>query len=191
VFPVFYALFQIQYIFCVFRKGLFIIRVKALQYIIHIPLVIRGPGFMGGIEDNRLVSLLDIPKTIAVAAGADDTDMLGDCLLKKGDDEWKKEVYIQISESFVGWVIRDKQYTYCVYAPGKHPTMDSGSDLYESKCLYDNWADPLQRINLAGSPDHAAIEADLCNRLIACAAKAGEGAIKIQSYLLRDEKSKS
>ena len=36
---------------------------------IHIPLIIRGPGFTGGKKVDKLVTLLDLPPTIFAAVG--------------------------------------------------------------------------------------------------------------------------
>jgi len=145
---------------------------------IHIPMVIRGPGFTGGAEERRLVSLLDVPKTIVEAAGGDSAGMQGDSLLDIGPG-WKQEVYIQISESFVGRAIRTDRYTYCAHAPDKHPWNDSGSDEYRDRRLYDNEKDPYQKENLIGDPEYDGVRADMRMRLIALAEKAGEGKITI------------
>ncbi|MCL2832955.1 MAG: sulfatase-like hydrolase/transferase [Treponema sp.] len=147
---------------------------------IHIPLVIRGPGFPAGLDDKRLVSLLDIPKTIAEAAGGDSCGMQGDSLLdfKK---EWRKEVYIQISESYMGRAIRTDQYTYCVDAPNMHPWNDSYSDVYRDRRLFDNFRDPSQKNNLIDDPYYAEIKADLRTRLAGCAVQAGEKSFTILS----------
>jgi len=144
------------------------------ESVIHIPMVIRGPGFAGGKTDDRMVSLLDIPKTIITAAGADATGMLGDALQNPTCGDWKKEVYVQISESFLGRAIRDARYTYCVYAPDKNPVSNSHANVYQSRCLYDNFTDPLQRVNQLDNPDYSNALDDMKKRLIKKAAEAGE-----------------
>ena len=141
---------------------------------IHIPMVIRGPGFTGGLEEHRFADLLDVPATIVDAAGGDTSGMQGESLLDMGEG-WKKEVYIQISESMVGRVVRTDRYTYCVHAPDRHPWYDDRSDTYLDKFLFDNLKDPNQKTNLADDPAYAEVKADLRMRLLACAAKAGEG----------------
>jgi uncharacterized sulfatase len=104
--------------------------------------------------------------------------MLGDLLLCLEDNK-KQEVYVQISECFVGRAIRTGRYTYCVHALDKHPVHDSGSDVYRDRALFDNEKDPLQKNNLIGDPGYGEIKEDLRKRLIACAETAGEGIIKI------------
>lgn len=139
---------------------------------IRVPLVVRGPGFTGGMEDSHLVSLLDIPKTIVEAAGGDSGGMIWKSLHSQTD---RDAVYIQISESFVGSAVRTDRYTYCVQAPEKHPWNDSTSEVYRDRCLFDNEKDPCQRNNLIHDPAYAEIKADLRIRLIALARQAGEG----------------
>ena len=147
---------------------------------IHIPLVIRGPGFLGGKTAGRLVSLLDIPKTIVAAAGADSTGMLGDPLQDIFTaKDWKSEVYIQISESYLGRAIRTEQYTYCVYNPEMDPNAESRSDVYTERFLFDNITDPNQRNNLIIQPEYDKIREKLRERLIACAKGAGDGEITV------------
>lgn len=147
---------------------------------IHIPLIIRGPGFTGGVKADRLVSLLDIPKTIVTAAGADDTDMRGDALQNIFTAEnWKDAVYIQISESYLGRAIKTQRYTYCVYDPNKNPVKESKSDVYKERFLFDNELDPYQKNNLIYDPRYADTKAELRKRLIEMARDAGEGNITI------------
>ena len=143
---------------------------------IRVPLVVRGPGFTGGKIDSRLVSLLDIPKTIVDAAGGDNGGMAGESLFgQTGRDA----VYIQISESFVGRAVRTGRYTYCVHAPGKHPWNDSASEIYRDRRLFDNDTDPCQETNLIYDPAYTEIKADLRAKLISLARQAGEGTITV------------
>ena len=116
---------------------------------IHIPLIIRGPGFLGGKKEEKLVSLIDLPTTILKLADVEADFMQGrDLQTIFTDDEWENEVYIQISESMVGRVLRTKRYKYVIHAPQKHPLQDDGSDIYEEGWLYDLEKDPLEQHNL-------------------------------------------
>jgi len=76
----------------------------------RIPLVISGPGFTGGRVVSDLVSLIDIPPTFLASAGIPVPDyMRGRALnpLASGEaGEWRKEVYMEISESHIGRAIR-------------------------------------------------------------------------------------
>ncbi|MCL2878717.1 MAG: sulfatase-like hydrolase/transferase [Treponema sp.] len=149
---------------------------------IHIPLIIRGPGFMGGKTADRLVSLLDLPKTIVTAAGADSMGMRGEPLQDVFTaPEWKREVYIQISESYVGRALRTEQYTYCVYAPDKNPNTDSSAKEYTERYLFDNKKDPDQKNNLIHMANYNKIKARLRKCLITLAREAGEGEISIKA----------
>lgn len=142
---------------------------------IHIPMVIAGPGFTGGRDVNRVAELIDIPKTILDIAGADDSGVRGESLRAAlTAEDWRDEAYIQISESFVGRALRDKRYTYCVWAPDRLPAKDMHSDTYVEKHLFDNEVDPLQKNNLVADPAHAELRARLAERLKARAAEACE-----------------
>lgn len=148
---------------------------------IHIPMVISGPGFRQGRTAEGMVSLLDIPITVVTAAGADAGGMRGDPLQRIFDDRrWKEEVYIQISESYVGRALRTRRYTYCVYDPLKNPNKESGSSSYTERFLFDNETDPAQKRNLIAAPEHAPLRAELRTRLAALAREAGEGDIAIR-----------
>lgn len=151
---------------------------------IHIPMIIRGPGFKGGKTADNMVSLIDIPKTIITAAGGDGTNMHGDSLQNIFTAEvWKDEVYIQISESYLGRAIRTRQYTYCVYSPDKNPNTESKADVYMERYLFDNEKDPVQKNNLILQPQYSRIKAELKERLIVRAKDAGEGDIRINNNL--------
>jgi len=151
---------------------------------IHIPMMISGPGFSGGRLENNLVSLMDIPKTILTLAQGDTSGMRGDSLqdlasgLSKGGQ--KKDIYIQISESFLGRALRTERYTYCVYNPDKNPNKEYLTDSYTERFLFDNKEDPAQKVNLVKDPAHAKLREDLRARLIVLAEEAGEGRIRIQ-----------
>ena len=137
---------------------------------------------MGGKTADRLVSLLDLPKTIVTAAGADSTGMRGEPLQDVFTaPEWKREVYIQISESYIGRAVRTERYTYCVYAPDKNPNTESSAKEYTERCLFDNKQDPDQKNNLIHIADHDNIKTRLKERLITLAGEAGEGEISIKA----------
>ena len=149
---------------------------------VHIPLIISGPGFRGGERDDRMVSLLDLPRTIVETAGADHGGMRGDPLQGGADKgAWKKEVYIQISESYLGRAIRTENPTYCVYDPARNPNKEAFSPRFVERFLFDNVADPDQKRNLVGDPSTSALRATLRGRLIELAREAGEGDIAIDS----------
>ena len=143
---------------------------------IHVPMLIKGDGFGKGVNEERVVSLLDLPRTILTAAGIETgkLDLQGRPLQELDAPDWKEEVYIQISESFVGRALRTRQYKYVVYAPEANPWTQSGSDVYREKYLFDLAQDPLERNNLIANPLYAEVKAGLRERLLELGLKAGE-----------------
>lgn len=148
---------------------------------IHIPMVISGPGFEEGISNQQIVELIDIPKTIVNIAGGDDSGMQGADLrnCQDGSVDWRKEAYIQISESYVGRAIRTEKWTYCIYDPTKNPTKDDGSNRYIERYLFDNENDPTQLNNLVNDPDYQSVRIELAERLKVRAEEAGEPRFEI------------
>lgn len=147
---------------------------------IHVPLLIKGPEFAPGTSQEKVVSLIDVPRTLMEAAGCDmGEDIQGRPLQEAMCEDWEELVYIQISESFVGRAVRTKRYKYIVWAPDKHPWNDMGSETYAERYLFDLQADPLEKCNLLGNPEYEEIRAELKDRLICWARKAGEGDIRI------------
>lgn len=149
---------------------------------IHVPLIIRGPGFSGGRKEMRLVQLLDLPKTLVSIAGADMPGWMQGRDLRTvfTDEAWENEVYIQISESYVGRALRTERYKYVVHAPDKHPWNDMGSSIYEEKYLFDLSEDPLETRNLLGESGYEEVKENMRRRLIKKAEEAGEGKIAIK-----------
>jgi len=148
---------------------------------IHIPMVIAGPGFSGGREVNRIVGLLDLPRTIAHLAGASSDGMQGRNLLDLlAGVPWREEAYVQISESFVGRALRTTRYTYCVWAPEKSPSRDMFAEVYTERFLFDNETDPDQKHNRIADPALAGLRRQLASRLQARAQEAGEPGFSIR-----------
>lgn len=143
---------------------------------IHVPLVIKGEGFGPGRKEERVVSLLDLPKTILTAAGIDTgkLNLQGRPLQEVKAPDWEEEVYIQISESFVGRALRTGRYKYVVYAPQVNPWAESGSPVYREKYLFDLKEDPLEKHNLIGNPEMAEVRGRLRKQLMRLGKKAEE-----------------
>lgn len=158
---------------------------NSFENTIHVPLVIHGPGFTGGKTETRLVQLLDLPKTMLSVAGASIPQWMQGRDLHKlsAQKEWDNEVYIQISESYVGRAIRTEQYKYVVHAQDGHPWNDVGSDIYTEKYLFDMKKDPLECRNLIASEEYEAVKEYLRKRLIFNAKNAGEGEIRICPFI--------
>ena len=137
---------------------------------LHVPLVIAGGPFKGGVAVEELVSTASLPKTILALAGVDVGDaMIGENLLdvvEKKDDNRPNEVFAQISESRVGRCIRTARYTYSVYAPGVNGGAAAASDRYADDFLYDMERDPHQLNNVVASPAYTQVKEELRKRLL-------------------------
>jgi len=147
---------------------------------IHVPTAFSGPGFEGGGEVRKLVSLIDLPPTLLDAAGLPvPAAMQGRSILPllRGEREgWPSDVFMQISESQVGRAVRTQRWKYSVVAPdcdgGKVPSADH----YVEEYLYDLESDPYELDNLVGLTSHRAVADRLRERLIARMVSAGEAA---------------
>lgn len=139
---------------------------------VRIPLVIRGPGYMGGRRVAAPVSLLDLPPTFLASAGIPVPAEFGGVPLSRSDRPG--DVFIQISESQVGRALRTSRWKYSVSAPHRDGWKDMDSDRYVEEFLYDLEADPHERTNLVADPAHADIRAALRTRLVERMAAAGE-----------------
>jgi arylsulfatase A-like enzyme len=145
---------------------------------IRVPAILSGPGFDGGRRIRELTSLVDLPPTLLDAAGLPVPDaMEGESIRPLVDDdpatrttardEWRNEVFVQISEREVGRAIRTDRWKYSVFDPDGDPYEDARSDEYVERYLYDLRADPHERVNLVGRSDHEDVAADLRERLAA------------------------
>jgi arylsulfatase A-like enzyme len=117
---------------------------------IKVPLIVYGPKFKVGKIINELVSLIDIPKTIAeIPTGKTYDKMRGISLDDMVNGNLKREdIFIQISESYVGRAIRTKKYKYCIIDETKKPYIESSSNVYRECYLYDLENDKLEQNNL-------------------------------------------
>ena len=108
---------------------------------VHVPLVIAGGPFKGGVRFDDVVSTDSLPKTILALAGIDVGDkMIGENLIDvvhRKDAGRKQEAFIQISESRLGRAIRTDRYCYAVYAPNVGGGEKGSSDYYRDDFLYD------------------------------------------------------
>lgn len=145
---------------------------------IRVPTAITGPGFKGGRQVQELVSLIDLPPTLLDAAGIDiPPQMQGRSILRllNGEDRsWPEEVFVQISESEVGRVIRTRRWKYGVTAKGKDGFTVPGSDSYEEAYLYDLESDPYELTNLIGLESHRETADIMKDRLFRRMEHAGE-----------------
>ncbi|MCI8677026.1 MAG: sulfatase-like hydrolase/transferase [Lawsonibacter sp.] len=137
---------------------------------LHVPLVIAGGPFKGGVAVEELVSTASLPKTILALAGVDVGDaMIGENLLdvvEKKDDNRLNEIFAQISESRVGRCIRTARYTYSVYAPGVNGGEAAAASRYSDDFLYDMEKDPHQLNNVVADPAYLQVKEELRSRLL-------------------------
>jgi arylsulfatase A-like enzyme len=148
---------------------------------VRIPLVISGPGFDQGRRAPELASLIDLPPTICDIAGrAAPEPMMGRSLrpLAAGPvNDWRDDVFIQLSEAGIGRAVRTERWKYCVTAPDQG--VNGGSEVYLETHLYDLWADPHELTNLVGRGPYRAVADELQQRLRRRMAEAGESDPKI------------
>jgi arylsulfatase A-like enzyme len=107
-------------------------------------------------------------------------------ILRGESQDWRDDVFIQISESQVGRAIRTRRWKYGVNAPDKDARKDPGSDVYEEQYLYDLLADPYELNNLVGLPMYDRVSEVLGERLIRRMSEAGEQAPTIKRVPARD-----
>lgn len=155
---------------------------NSFENTIHIPLVIKGHDFTGGYREDGLVSLMDLPKTIMTAAGCPiGSSVQGAPLQNIRSGKWRNDVYIQISESYVGRAVRSRRYKYVVHAPDKNPSQCGITDRYQEKYLFDLEKDPLEKNNLLYDKKYGRIKQKMKQSLLRHADAAGEGSISIVS----------
>ena len=150
---------------------------------IRIPLIIRGPGFVGRGAPRQPVSLIDLPPTILTAAGlAAPATMRGrplqDLLDGKAPD-WPEEVFVQISESQCGRAVRTLDWKYSVRALGT-PGDAPASEVYVEDFLYDLRTDPHELNNLVTVPGLAGVRRELAETLKRRMKQAGEAEPRIE-----------
>ncbi len=145
---------------------------------IRVPTAIRGPGFDGGGQVRKLVSLIDLPPTLLDAAGIPIPDyMQGSSLLRiirDQSEDWQDDVFVQISEDHVGRAVRTQRWKYSVCAPGLDGHVHAGSDTYVEECLYDLQSDPYELQNLVGYASHLEVTRWMRERLLRRMKQAGE-----------------
>lgn len=135
----------------------------------RVPMIMCGPGFAGGKVVDDLVSLLDVPSTILGEAGVKLPETFRgrplQQLVSGTPTDWRKELFIQISESQVGRAVRTSRWTYSVRAEDKQGCEVSCSSEYTEDFLYDNENDPNQQNNLVADPKHSDTRAELARIL--------------------------
>jgi arylsulfatase A-like enzyme len=138
---------------------------------IHIPLVIEGPGFNRSLQISELVSHVDLAPTLLEAAGLrPPATMQGRSFLPLLDghtEQWRNEVYFEMSEFMTGRALRTPQWTYAVAAPKRRDWKPvASSRQYFEYMMYDLAADPYQHVNMAGREEARQAAGELRERLL-------------------------
>jgi arylsulfatase A-like enzyme len=114
-------------------------------------MVIAGPGFSGGREVNRIVELLDLPRTIAHLAGASPDGMQGRSLLDLlAGASWRDEAYRADQRKLCRPGAAHAALHVLYLGSEKSPSRDMFAEIYTERFLFDNEADPDQ--STTGSP---------------------------------------
>jgi arylsulfatase A-like enzyme len=136
-----------------------------------VPLVMEGPGFPHGVVIRELAGMVDVMPTVLEAAGipipptVQGRSLLP--LLPGHESDWRNEIFIQLSEFWVGRGLRTPEWTFAMVAgraAGEFRPVPN-APAYASFQLYNNRADPHQLLNLAGRKESAAVEEHLRTRL--------------------------
>jgi uncharacterized sulfatase len=138
---------------------------------LRIPMIFKGPGFEGGEVNQNLASLIDIPKTVLAATGADlPADWQGvDLRQTLGKENVREVVFAQLSESHAGRTIRTRKWKYATWLPeapgGWTEQQHDGEIVYYERFLYDLENDPHEKTNLISDPKYADIRLELATIL--------------------------
>lgn len=137
---------------------------------VHVPLVIKGPGFLGGKVVSNLISQIDYGPTVLTMAGIKIPEHMEgrpmQDLLDGKSHNWPEEVFIQISEAQIGRAIRTKKWKYSVRGPQKTGFFKSFSNTYTEEYLYDLENDINEQINLVSKPSLSDVREELRAKLI-------------------------
>ena len=145
------------------------------QPVIHVPLIINGPGVMPGRVVETPVQIVDLAATILSLSGSSedsfgDGDSFSHAIL---DEAWRpgdklfleNEFGTESSEnrSFVLNAVRDGKWKYILTERNLY--RPPGNPRYGSQELYDLSTDPNERKNLINSPEHQKRIEDMVKRL--------------------------
>ena len=142
----------------------------------HTPLIISGGKFKGGIKEERLTSLIDIPPTLLSIAGIDIPESYEGLDLQKSleSEEERTHIFMQISESQCARAIRTKKYKYSVRATTAGGFVVAASPIYFEDYLYDLEKDPNEKHNLIKDKAYKKERAELRKMLIEQMVEIGE-----------------
>lgn len=143
----------------------------------HTPLIIRGGKFLGGISEERLSSLIDLPPTLlSMAEIPIPESYIGIDLANQIDrsEEPRQCVFIQISEASNSRAVRTDRFKYEIRDLAPTGYIHHQSRVYWESYLYDLKKDPNEKHNLVKHPAYRHIRHEMKYLLLKEMEKAGE-----------------
>jgi arylsulfatase A-like enzyme len=122
-----------------------------------VPLLVRGPGFKAGLNRTELVANVDLAPTLVALAGAVPTRIMDGRdlgpLLRGEDVKWRGVMPLEARHERSSFdAVRTATHVYALHTTGEEE-------------LYDLGADPAQLTSLHADPRHAAVKAELAEKL--------------------------
>lgn len=132
---------------------------------IRVPLIIHGGDFIGGKRMEGMVNSLDIPVTLMNAAAINPPARArGLNLSEYLYDESvliRNDIFVQISESELGRVIRTNRYKLHISSEDISLKFESSTTIFRMVELYDLLLDPGEHVNQILNPDFFEIRNEL------------------------------
>lgn len=156
---------------------------------IRVPLIMEGPGCGHGQKVDQIVSVLDYSPTILEMAGVKPAaGMRGRNMLplihdQQAREQWSNAQLIQVSESMVGRALRTPEWTYVV-ADMTGAKAAPSAPVYREYQMYDQRADPVELVNLAGRMEYREQAAVLRKQLHDLIVQSGDPAPTIEPQTL-------
>ncbi|MEN3943366.1 sulfatase [Prosthecobacter sp. SYSU 5D2] len=137
----------------------------------QVPLIIRAPGFKGGLKTAGLTELIDVYPTLCELAGVPTpAHVQGRSfvpLMKTPGMQWKEQA---IGRFMAGDTLRTEEHRFTEYSNNQgQPT---------ARMLYDHTRDPAENINLSEQPAQAETVEQLTARLRSAKGKDGDLPVK-------------
>jgi arylsulfatase A-like enzyme len=112
---------------------------------LNVPLIIRAPKIANGARTPALVELVDLYPTLCELAGVPLPDHLEGSsllpLLREPTKPWKRAVFARYHG---GESVRTDRYFYTEWSSGGNVV---------ARMLYDHQSDPMENINIVGTPE--------------------------------------
>ncbi len=147
-----------------------------MEELMHIPMVIRWPGFTKGTKSHALVSNLDLVPTVLDMAGIDPPGYMDGqsmvALLKGGNAIWREDFMAQHYGHFQNHVPQRALY----YQNYKYIAADG--DVHE---LYDLEKDPFELDNLVNNPALQDVVREMRGRLLDTMDRHGDTGMNVKN----------